>query len=117
MKFKVEKKQRMTNYQYPKKEFETARKFAKLVYKEFGDFIRAIILFGSATQAGKDKHDIDILIILDDVKVKLAPEVVQTYRIIVEKTIANVDRKRLHVQSMKFTTSSVGHTRACCISA
>ncbi len=104
MKFKVEKKAKKVKGDFPKKEFDIAKKFAQRAYKEFGGFIKAIVLFGSTVQKGKDKKDIDILIILDDVRLRFNQEIVQTYRIIMEKIIANTDRKRLHVQSMKFTS-------------
>jgi len=93
---------------YPKKEYEIATRFAKELYKEFGDFIRGIVLFGSAMQEDKLKkkkiNDIDILVILDDVRVKMGKELTTTYRIITEKTMAKIDPKRLHVQSMTFTS-------------
>ncbi|MFH1637408.1 MAG: hypothetical protein ABIB71_03215 [Candidatus Woesearchaeota archaeon] len=98
---KVEKKKLPSGY--PEESYNTARKFAELAYKEFGDFINGIILFGSVVRKGAKPQDIDILIILDDVKMVFTEEIVQTYRIVMEKTIAQVDRERLHVQSMKFT--------------
>lgn len=103
MKFKVKKKAR-TKVTYPKNEFTIAQKFAQRVYNEFSDFVKAIILFGSATQVGKARKDIDILVILDDVRLTFSQDIVQTYRIIMEKIVADTDRKRLHVQSMKFTS-------------
>ncbi len=103
MKFKVQRKEKR-KIPYPEAEFAIAQKFSQRVWKEFGDFIKAIVLFGSTTQEGKEKKDIDILIILDDVRLKFSEEIVQTYRIIIEKVVADTDRKRLHVQSMKFTS-------------
>ncbi|MBI4448114.1 nucleotidyltransferase domain-containing protein [Candidatus Woesearchaeota archaeon] len=104
MEFKIEKKQREKSVNYPNDEIDTARKFAEKIYKEFGDFIKAVVLFGSVVKKDGSKHDIDVLIILDDVKVKFSRDLVQAYRIIVEKVIADVDPKRLHIQSMKFTS-------------
>ncbi|HII15547.1 MAG TPA: hypothetical protein HA362_04510 [Nanoarchaeota archaeon] len=103
MKFKVEKKEKRT-VPYPEAEFAMAQKFAGRVWKEFGDFIKAVVVFGSVTQQGKDRKDIDILVILDDVRIKFNEEIVQTYRIIVEKIVADIGRERLHIQSMKFTS-------------
>ena len=89
---------------YSTDSFETAKTFATRVYKEFGEFIRAIVLFGSTTKNKENPGDIDILIILDDVRIEFNEEIVQTYRIITQKIIADTDVKRLHVQSMKFTS-------------
>ncbi len=103
MKFEIKKRKR--EIKYPTEEFEIARKFAKLLYKEFGDLLRAVILFGSvAREKMATEKDIDVLIILDDVRIVLTKELIQTYRIILEKIVAEVDPRRLHIQTMKFTS-------------
>ena len=100
MEFKIQKNRRTT--QHTQEELNTARKFAQQLYKEFGDFLKAVVLFGGTSP--KKERDIDLLVVLDDVRVRFTPDLVETYRIILEKTVANVDPKRLHVQSMKFTS-------------
>lgn len=107
MEFKIEKRERNADIHYPKDEYDTAREFASRLYKEFGPFVKALILFGSATKNKKlaREADIDILVVIDDVSVNLTRELVQTYRIITEKIITNMkDGRRLHVQSMRFTS-------------
>lgn len=105
MKFQINYKEaRDLRKNYPSEEFEIAKQFASRVYKEFGEFTKAIILFGSATKHTEKPHDIDILVILDDVRIQFSEEIVQTYRIITQKIIADTDAKRLHVQSMKFSS-------------
>lgn len=105
MKFPIKRRIKKTAENYFSKDLEISRKFAKIMYKEFGTFISAIILFGSTTRASPNpKKDIDILIILDDVRIRFTRDLVQTYRIITEKAIVQVDPQRLHVQSMKFTS-------------
>lgn len=105
MQFKVEKRSREKPLEFSVSEdsYDVARKFSKIVYKEFGDFIRAIVLFGSVAKKSKNPKDIDILIIIDDVKFKLSQDIVETYRIIVEKAVSETDQERLHIQSMKFS--------------
>jgi uncharacterized protein (UPF0332 family) len=44
-----------------------------------------------------------MLIILDDVRIVLDPDIIQTYRVIVEKAIIDTDT-RIHVQTMRLTT-------------
>ena len=81
-----------------------ARKFASHVYKEFGSFISALVVFGSTLDpTRKKKGDIDILIVLDDVHIILSPEILETYKVIVEKSIVDIDT-RLHIQTMKLTS-------------
>ncbi|MEA3378436.1 MAG: nucleotidyltransferase domain-containing protein [Nanoarchaeota archaeon] len=104
MKFKQTKNIRKKQLKLKEDEFKTARIFAKAIYKEFNDFIKAVVLFGSIAKKNESKNgDIDILVIIDDVRLKMSEELIQTYRIILEKTVAKIDSKRLHIQSMKFT--------------
>ncbi|MBI2672247.1 hypothetical protein HYX16_04905 [Candidatus Woesearchaeota archaeon] len=105
MKFNVEKREKKNVEKYYYKDIDIARKFASLMYKEFGTLIRGLVLFGSTIRnPSSPKKDIDILIILDDVRIKFSRELVETYRIITEKIVASVDPGRLHIQSMKFTS-------------
>src|SRR3989344_3545556 len=81
-----------------------ARKFASQVYKEFGNFISALVVFGSTLDKERPKKgDIDVLIVLNDVHVILSPEIMETYKIIVEKAIIDIST-RLHIQTMKLTS-------------
>jgi len=100
--------------------------FSKRIYKEFGDLIKAVVIFGSNVKKGpsqpevnnekqglanselgqsrpKKPGDIDLLVIVDDVSVELTPELVETYRIIVKKAIADIS-ERLHVTSLKLSS-------------
>lgn len=103
MEFQVEQRPRINIEKYSQEHFDIAYKFAEKAYKEFGSFVKAIILFGSATRKEKVTGDIDILIVVDDLSITLRPEVVQTYRILVEKMIADIS-PRLHVTTLKFTS-------------
>lgn len=104
MKFDVKKRLQKNISKYFKEDLELSRKFAKIVYKEFGSFVVALVLFGSSVKSpSSKKHDLDILIILDDVHVEFSRDLVETYRIITEKAMAETSPERLHVQTMKWT--------------
>jgi len=103
MKFEVTHKLPPTVSSYPQDNLELARKFSKKIYAEFGNFLKSVVLFGEAARKTGREHDIDILIVIDDVSVVLSPELIQTYRLIVEKVIAETSVK-LHVMSLKLTT-------------
>lgn len=90
--------------QYPQQKIKIARQFTQKIHDEFGNFISAVILFGSTARNAQRSHDVDILIILDDVRVQFTRELVETYRIITEKAIADVEPKLLHVQSLTLTS-------------
>jgi len=103
--FDIHKRKKQVSESYPKDVIDTAYDFSKRVYKEFSKFIKAIVLFGStARKRQESKGDIDILIIVDDVSIIIDQEFSQAYRIIVEKIIAAVNPKKLHVTTLKFTS-------------
>jgi len=103
MKFDIPKKDHPNLERYFKEDVNVAYRFANEVYSELGAFIRAVVLFGSTARKSKGPSgDIDILIIIDDVMMNLAPEVVEAYRLIVQKSIVKVSTK-LHITTMRFT--------------
>ncbi len=108
MEFKVEKKDSPHSRKYSKQDMDIAREFAKKVYKEFGVFVKAIAIFGSSAKAvasGTEKiveTDIDILVIVDDLVTTLSGEVVETYRVIMEKLITETS-KRIHLTTLRYT--------------
>ena len=110
MDFSVKKRDPMDVKKYPKEDIDVAYEFTRKVHKEFGTFLRCVVLFGSVADRPtqmqtsiKHEGDIDILLVVDDVTYYLSPEVVETYRIVVERTIAETS-KRLHVTTLKFTS-------------
>ncbi|MGV8169298.1 MAG: nucleotidyltransferase domain-containing protein [Candidatus Nanoarchaeia archaeon] len=103
MDFTVHKKIPQTKANYSSNNMELAYTFAKEIHKELNDLLKAIVLFGSAARQKEGTNDIDILLIVDDVSMRLTPELTQAYRIIVEKTVVKVSPK-IHVTSMKFTS-------------
>jgi len=102
MKSPIRKRDIPINVKYPKENYDTARKFASQIFNEFGAFIRAIVIFGGQTEK-KEKGDIDILIIVDNVSFFLTPEVIETYRIVTAKVAMEVSNK-LHITTLRFTS-------------
>lgn len=80
---------------------ETAYSFTKLVHKELGDLVRAVVLFGSATKKD-DPNDIDVLIIIDDIHIAFTQELQQAYQVIVQNCV-QATSKRLHVTTLRFS--------------
>lgn len=110
MDFTVKRREPIEVKKYPKTEVDVAYDFTRKVHKEFGTFLRCVVLFGSVADRPtymqtsiKHEGDIDILLVVDDVTYYLSPEVVETYRIVIERTIAETSR-RLHVTTLKFTS-------------
>ena len=107
MRFKIEKVENPNLQKYSKEDLEVAYKFSEKAYKEFGDFIKTIVLFGSKSRRGFTKdlegmNDIDILIVVDDTSIYLTSEVIETYRVITEKIAADTSN-RLHITTLQLT--------------
>lgn len=103
MDFSVHKKVNKVKSNYSSTNIDIAYRFSKEIHDELNDLVKGIILFGSAARKKQDTNDIDILLIVDDVSIRLTPELVQAYRLIVERTVGKISNK-LHVTSMKFTS-------------
>ncbi len=104
MEFMLTKKENPVLETYAKTDVELARHFAKRMHDEFGNFVRAVVIFGSsARKEARTESDVDILVVVDDVSIALSPELIQTYRVLVEKIIADVST-RLHITSLRFSS-------------
>lgn len=103
MKFSIKSKEKPYNPTYPKEDLDLAIKFAKESLKEFGKFVKAIVLFGSYARKAKKTGDIDILIIIDDTTVVVSHDVIDAYRIITEKLVQKISTK-LHITTLRLTS-------------
>ncbi|MBI2647253.1 nucleotidyltransferase domain-containing protein [Candidatus Woesearchaeota archaeon] len=104
MKFDIPKKEHPNLERYYKEDIDTAYKFANEIYKELGSLIRAVVIFGSTARRTKGAGgDIDVLVIIDDLMINLSPEVVEAYRLIVQKSIVKISTK-LHITTLRFTS-------------
>ena len=102
MEFPVERREIPSSHT-PKDVQDIAYHFSTLAHKELGDLIRAIVLFGSAARPeSTHPHDIDILIIIDDVHISFTKELEQAYRIIIENCVRQSDT-RLHITTLRFS--------------
>tara|TARA_Y100000031_G_C8228647_1_gene389737 strand:- start:251 stop:1048 length:798 start_codon:yes stop_codon:yes gene_type:complete len=102
LEFNIQKKKKKNKDKYKKSDIELAYDFSKKAYKEFGSFLKAIIIFGSSAKHKKKAKDIDILIVIDDITMVLTKELVQAYRLMVEKIIADTSQ-RFHITTLRFT--------------
>ena len=104
MKFDIPRKEHPNIEKYERHVVDTAHRFANEIYKEMGALIRAVVLFGSAARKTTTvKSDIDVLVIIDDLTISLSPEVVEAYRVIVNRSIVKVSTN-LHITTLRFTS-------------
>ncbi|HAG51318.1 MAG TPA: hypothetical protein DCL42_08280 [Deltaproteobacteria bacterium] len=104
MQFEIKKQYNPNLSNYTKEDMDIAYAFAAAIHKEFLQFIKAVVIFGStARKEDTAKSDVDILVIVDDVTIRMTQEMVEAYRIITQRLITNTSQ-RLHVISLKFTS-------------
>lgn len=103
MKFSIKTREKPYRPAYPKEDLDIALKFARECFKEFGKFVKAIVLFGSYARQVKKTNDIDILVIVDDTTMIVSTEVIDAYRIITEKLVQKISPK-LHITTLRLTS-------------
>ncbi|MBU1204482.1 MAG: hypothetical protein KKA61_00155 [Nanoarchaeota archaeon] len=101
MKFSLNK-QKIGVANYKKEDFDIAYEFSKKLYKEMKDFVKATVLFGSSARKTSSQGDIDVLVIIDDLTVRLTPELTEAYTLITEKIITETSNL-LHITTLKLT--------------
>jgi len=99
----IERRDKQTRKHYNDENIDTAYEFTKKIHDELQDLLKAVVLFGSVARKAEDSNDIDILLLVDDVSIRFTEELVQAYRVIVKKTVIDVD-ERIHITSMKLST-------------
>ncbi len=104
MKFETKTRDNINIKKYANQDITIVKSFAKRLHNEFGEFLKLVVLFGSsARKQATARSDIDVLIVVDDLKIRMTREVIEAYKIIVEKTIGKTST-RLHVTSLTITS-------------
>jgi predicted nucleotidyltransferase len=100
---KIEERNNPNLLKYREETVSIAYKFSAQIYKELGNYLKAIVLFGSSARKKSLSNDIDILLVLDDTKNILDQKFMEAYKIVVSQIIQRVSTK-LHITTLKFTT-------------
>ena len=103
MDFKIEERENPNKVKYKESDLHLARKFSIKIKQEMGDMIKAVVVFGSSARKDAKAHDIDVLVLIDDLTFQLSRELVETYRVIVTKLVQAVSLK-LHITSLKYSS-------------
>lgn len=101
---KTKKRESGSSAKYRQRDVDIVYEFSKKAYKEFGDFIKSIVIFGSrARKSANKKSDLDILIIVDDATYKITPEITNSYKHIMNEIINQVS-DNIHATTLKITS-------------
>lgn len=72
------------------KDLKLVYSFTAELVKQFGGFIQAVVLFGSVSR-GKEGHDIDLMVVVDDAQFRISPEIIGSYRLGVGKVLTDLN--------------------------
>ncbi len=104
MKFQIPRKANPNLELYNKQDMDLAQQFASEIENELKAFLRAVVIFGSTARGTQTKKsDIDVLLVIDDTLVDITDELVEAYRLIVQRHIMRVS-PRLHIISLRFSS-------------
>src|SRR3989338_4139143 len=104
MKFELKRKENPNIKSYNQEDLRIAYNFTSDLHKELENFIKGVIIFGSTARKTKAaRGDIDILVVVDDISISMTPELVEAYRVIIQKIIARTSTK-LHVITLRFSS-------------
>ena len=104
MKVKIDRKVNPNIELYKKQDLDLAYEFTKDIHKELGTFIKAVVLFGSSVRKKrKSDSDLDLMIVADDLTIHFSNELVEAYRVIVQRLIAK-HSTRLHITTLRFSS-------------
>ncbi len=102
--FSIEKRNRVLAKEPKKDVHKIASAFSSAIDKEFGPFLKAVVLYGSCTEHPTAAHnDIDVLVIVDDVENIMGPEVTEAYRLVVHKHVMKIS-PLLHINTLKLSS-------------
>ena len=88
---------------YEEEERVRAVEFAEKLRMELKDFVVCVVLFGSKARSGDvKKGDLDILVVIDDVKKELTPDVLKAYQMLA-LGIAKKVSENIHLTTMKLS--------------
>lgn len=88
---------------YHEDNLKLARAYSGSVFKEFGDFVKAVVLFGSLTKDTSVRGgDVDVLVVIDDTLISLSQEVLDSFELINQRLILEVS-PNLHVHAVSLT--------------
>jgi len=102
MRFKIDKRA-LHHHNIDLEDARLVRELTTALVKELSDFLKSVVLFGSAVQEGLQAADIDVLLIIDDLTTVVSEEVIGAYRVIVEKTAGAVS-PRFHINTLKLSS-------------
>ena len=101
MNFEIKTRKRHFTYHYHDVDYKLAEDLSSKLKKELGELLKAVVFFGSAARGkATPGSDLDILLILNDIKFVFSDEVIASVRVIIENTALTVSEK-FHITTMQ----------------
>jgi uncharacterized protein (UPF0332 family)/predicted nucleotidyltransferase len=109
MKFENKKFNHPHKDKYHKEDLEIAMLFAKHCLSELNQLVKTVVLFGSSLRyhkepdKNKEPHDIDILLIINDVNINMNSDMSNAFKVVLGDIIKKTS-DRIHVTPLLLTT-------------
>ncbi len=100
MKFSLKERETKIIHHYNDADFKKAEELSSNLKKELGELLKAVIFFGSAARGDAvSGSDVDVMIIINDLKYVFSAEVVESLRVIIETTASKIS-ENFHITTM-----------------
>jgi len=100
MEFSLKERKSEIKHYYDDEDYKLVQEFSTKLKKELDELLKGVIFFGSAVRGDAVKNsDIDIMLLINDLKYVFSDEVVESLRVIIENTAASISSK-FHITTM-----------------
>jgi predicted nucleotidyltransferase/uncharacterized protein (UPF0332 family) len=101
--FSIKEKEFKREHVFDQKDFDLAENLSKKLKEELKELLKGVVFFGSGARGNPVKgSDIDVLVILNDLKFIFSEEVITSIRLIIENVSASIDGN-FHITNMKLS--------------
>ncbi len=100
MEFSLKERKSEIKHYYDEDDYKLVQEFSTKLKKELDELLKGVIFFGSAVRGDAVKNsDIDIMLLINDLKYVFSDEVVESLRVIIENTASSISSK-FHITTM-----------------
>jgi predicted nucleotidyltransferase/uncharacterized protein (UPF0332 family) len=100
MEFSLKERKSEIKHYYDDEDYKLVQEFSTKLKKELDELLKGVIFFGSAVRGDAVKNsDIDVMLLINDLKYVFSDEVVESLRVIIENTASSISSK-FHITTM-----------------
>ena len=102
--FSIKEREKKSTNHYDDADYKLTLDLSKKLKTELNDLLKGVIFFGSAVRGDAVKgSDIDVLLLINDLKFVFSEEVIESMRVIIENVSSKISTK-FHITTMYIST-------------